>query len=558
MEANQWVSIEGAALSDIFDEEHLGILQEEVANGITTAQHPITAFKIEQKIVELNSNTDLNAGGFANGNANIKKLTTRYYIVMFSNKFEIINSGGNQIRKRYGYGYGFTLSVVDIKTKLNFNYAIIAASAALDLSHAGYALNVNGLTDGQLILHTPNTSGNFNNAVYKSLIGFIDAAKKHLTSTPINVLYPIEVLRQINISSEYKDFLSILFSVKQVSQGAKLINAVDDCRKTPFKGKINENVLQFVYSYFGLESAYVEPSGEQRANATNWMNGTYNKVSELNPGTDSWVTIDPATDNGKFTVLTGLSVADEYKPHSVPADWATSAKSLDDVYSEASMDFSSSLKLASIADASGKFNTTTITRDISLYMDISENPAAGSKVIETRYGVGIRLSIRISNKEFGTKISYAGIGAASQLGYANIEYEIAGLGMSDPQLLADFPGPLDINENTMSEINTAFNALKTKLSAMDVAQMLPQPYMIRVNEPDKVDAMLPAQIFVFSLNKIADKAKLVDIQNLPNGVKKEDVAAIYKSRCEISDENVKPSGEQKRAAQKWLDLDLEN
>ena len=50
----------------------------------------------------------------------------------------------------------------------------------------------------------------------------------------------------------------------------------------------------------------------------------------------------------------------------------------------------------------------------------------------------------------------------------------------------------------------AFNNLKNKLATMDITKMQPQPYMIRVNEPDKVDPTLTAQAFVICMRQIAD------------------------------------------------------
>jgi hypothetical protein len=110
----------------------------------------------------------------------------------------------------------------------------------------------------------------------------------------------------------------------------------------------------------------------------------------------------------------------------------------------------------------------------------------------------------------------------------------------------------------MGSINTAFNNLKNKLAAMDVSKMQPQAYMIRVNEPEKVDPTLEAQGFVFCMKKIADKDRLGtaihEAETL--GIKKEQIVSIYQERCNITNEDDRPSGDQKRAAQRWLDLEL--
>jgi len=534
-------------------------IKKEAKHGLDTGTYPIAAFKIQQKITDFKSNSNADVGGFVNGNANIKRFATRYEVVLFSNKFETItDSQGNKIRKRFGYGFGFTLNVSDIKTKLSFNFRIIAASAALELARAQYSLNVNGVVDAQLAASLPANTGDFSNNTYKELQKFIDAAKTHLASNPVNQLYPIEVLRQEALNPESKDILSMYFGARKVSEGVKLNDAIKAARSNGLDGKINENVIQFIYNYFEVGDAYTEPTGSSKQNAEKWLRGTYNKVQEWGSINDSWVAIDPALENGKFVVLSGIDdTANNYQPHPLPPDWAQAGKALDDKFSFVSADFSSSLKLSSIIDVSGKFNTINITRDISFYKDVSDNPVPGSKVTETRWGVGLRLTLRISNVEFGTKINYASIGAASEMGHAFVEYEITGLGISDAELLKEFPGPQDINEETMASINTAFNNLKNKLAEMDTTKMQPQPYMIRVNEPEKVDPTLEAQGFVFCLKQIADKNRLrTAIQEAqPLGIKREQVAAIYKERCNITAEDDRPSGDQKRAAERWLNFE---
>ncbi|AXY73752.1 hypothetical protein D3H65_07075 [Paraflavitalea soli] len=550
MDANKWISVDN-------DQPLALVAGFAAAAGIDTSQYPITNFKIEQKILDFKSNNTVNVGPFVNGNANIKNFTTQYQVVLYSNRSEVITDpDGNQIHKRYGYGFGFLLDVKDINTKLNLNFSIVAASAALNLAKAGYSVKVYGVDNAQLGQHLPSNVGDFSSNTYKSLQKFIQAAKDYLAANTITKLYGIENLKRINIEAENNDARSIYYSAKQVADGITLNKAVIEAR-SKFGDGINENILQFIYTYFGITDAYTEPTGDQKKNAGKWIEGKYNKIAEFSNTNSSWIAVDPATDNGKFTVLAGLPDADNYQPHAKPANWATDAKTLDDTFSEVSTDFSSSLKLASIADTSGKFNTITITRNISMYMDVHDNPAPGSKVVETRYGVGLRLSLRISGIEFGTKINYATIGAASEMGHASVEYEIVGMGFSDAAMLKDFPGPQDINQDTMTQINTAFNTLKNKLFTMDVSAFQPQPYMIRVNEPEKVDNTLAAQGFVFSMRQIADRNRLGEAiqQATALGIKKQYVLDTYKKQCNITDEDDKPSPGQKKDARKWLDFE---
>lgn len=527
---------------------------EEIKNGIDTASYPIAGFKVEQKITSLTSSNSLNIGIFANGESNIKQFQTMYLVTMFSNKFNVVKTpDGKEIKKRYAYGCGFTLNISDVKTKTSFNYAIIAASASLDYLNAGYELNVFGITDASLIEHLPANTGDFSAEIYDKLIDFISKAKKHLSVKTINTLYPIEIIVQKNIKSENADTSSIYFGVKKVSEGISLQKTIDHIRANRLK--INENIVQFIYKYFGQNNAYTEPGIEQKQNAKKWLGGKYNKVTPSVDNNGHWVAIDPAVENGKFLVFSGMPEANTYQPHPIPANWKELAKKTVDTFTEVSLDFSSNLKLAAIVDTSANFNTITITRDVSWYFDVSENPLPKSQVIETRYGVGLRLTLRVSQIEFGTKVSYATIGAVSELGYANVEYEISGYGISDTSILNDLPGPQTVNENTIQSINKAFTSIMKKLAKIDQEKLNPQPLMIRVSEPREIDPTLETQAMVFSYTQLSERARLGEAVTKATavGIDAELVRKFYKT-FKLTDVKDKPSADDKREALKWLNV----
>lgn len=508
----------------------------------------INSFKVEQRIIQINSNNKLSVGSFLNGNANIESFKTRYLLVFFSNKFISINGpDGKVIRKRLGLGVGFTLNIEKIDTKVSANFSILAASAELGLSQAGYKINVYGVNDATIIGSLPNT-GNFTLGTYKQIQTFIGAAKNLLKNVSVDTLYPIDILNQTISNPESAEYQSMYYGALKIKQGVKLNDAVENIRNKQLR--INENVVQFMYSYFEIRNAYTEPNASQKESAQKWLNG---KFSKKDNSQNSWVSIDPSMENGYFIALSHLSNKDEYKPHAIPDDWHTISKEVDDMQSQISLDFSSSLKLASILDASVKFNTHTIVRDISLFRDVFENPPEGSKILQTRIGVCIRFIVHISNLEFGTKINYSTIGAVSELNHANVEYEIMGIGISDTALLDFLPDPQDINQDTMASLNETFNKIKNGLSKLDKSKLDPQPFMIQVNEPEKIDPTLNAQAVVFAVKNIAEKNPLNDVikEGKKLGLDIDIITSTYKNTFKISQN---PDREARLKAEDWLDL----
>src|SRR5690349_3583081 len=92
-------AVKNAVKEALGEDEDVMEVGLEVASATDPNNYPLSSFKIEQTIVDMKNNTSVSVGGFVNGNANIKKLTSRYDVVLFSNKFETIkDKQGNTIR----------------------------------------------------------------------------------------------------------------------------------------------------------------------------------------------------------------------------------------------------------------------------------------------------------------------------------------------------------------------------------------------------------------------------------------------------------------------------
>ena len=539
-------SINGLEVIDNISESDIQTSENELENGVESDDLDLVSFKVEQKISVLKAGSDLNIGGFVNSNSKFESLKTRYMATVLSNKTEQLEDAeGNTIAtKRYGIGFGLSLDVQNIETKINANYGVLAASAKMDFAKVNYKLGAYAAVNTSIIGALPSTTGEFSIEKFDELKKFITSAKKTLKNPENTKLYPIEFLKEQSLELEKNDIRSIYFGARQVSTGLRLFDAIKLARE--LKEDFNENVIQFVYRYFGLTDAYLGPTERQRQNSKNWQNGLFNKVTRgLN---DSWVEIDD-----QFTGDFG-DPDKNYKPHPFPSDWATRAKGVEDFQISTSADFSSELKISAIADVSGSFNSITLIRNITQFVDISENRPQNSHVIETRYGVGLRLMIKLSNIEFGTDINIATVGAASELSLANVEYEISGFGFAGLDLLDDLPGPQNITQETVSDLTKFFDDIKAKLSQMDVATLKPRAYKVRVNEPERIDPLLEAQSVVFAVRQIRDQKRRDDSvrKAVSLGLNKELVAETYQDFGIQGNDRV--TIRQKNEARVWVNI----
>ncbi len=518
----------------------------ELEVGVATTDDKLTEFKVEQKIANIDASSDFSFGGFVNSNSKVKSLKTYYMAALLSNRYKPLMGGNGEViaLRRYGIGFALTLEVKDVETKINANYGIVAAAGALDLSKVSYKISVYGVLTPELTQYLPEQEGDFTNDIFLKIQDFFGKAKEHIGNMPQAALYPIEIIKNTQVVPDKSNTKSIYYAAHCIASHKSL----SDCIKLYQEKKlnINDNVIQFMYSYFGIKDAYVTPSVTQRQDATKWISGNYNKVENVIGST--WVEIDSA-----YTY--NLSDDSNYKPHPVPTDWADAPKVLEDENFEISANYSSEIKIGAMLNASSEFNTYTLGRRIVHYMDTTDNPEAGSKVIETRYGVGIRVIMKISNTEFGTDVSFASIGAIAELSLGNVEYEISGIGINDSDLIKLLPVPQNINQSTFSEINKTIETLKTKISSMNPADFEPQPLRIRVEEPENVDPTLMAQSTVFAYNNIKEKERLDETLSKARllGLPEEPIKEVYKdSGIEGND---RPRRSDKLEAIEWLEFE---
>ena len=520
----------------------------ELETGVTADEdEEISEFKVEQKITSLDASSEFSFGGFVNSNSKIKSLKTDYTAALMSNKYkQILNSDGKVVGlRRLGLGFGLTLEVKNVETKINANYGVVAAAGKLKKSNARYKISVYGVIAPVLAEDMPAPEGDFNSEIFVAIQKFFVKAKNYLGTMGKANLYPMEVLQNKQITPDKANVRSIYFAAHSIASGKSLSDSIRFYQQK--KLEFDDNVIQFIYNYFDIKDAYVTPTITQKQNASKWISGEYNKVEKIPTG-GTWVEVDTAFAQNQ-------PEDSEYKPHPVPENWAQAGKVLEAENFEISANYSSEVKIGAMLNASSKFNTYTLGRRIVHYLDTADNPHPNSKVIETRYGIGIRVIMRISDVEFGTDVSFGSIGAIAELSLGNVEYEISGIGINDNDLIKLLPVPQSINQSTFNDINQTIEDLKGKISELDPSEFKPQALRIRVEEPENADPTLNAQAATFAYRQIKEKERLNDTLSEARllGLPEEPVKEVYKDlKIEGND---RPRRSDKLEAIDWLEFE---
>ncbi|GJM64874.1 hypothetical protein [Persicobacter diffluens] len=520
---------------------------------INSKNYPLSAIQVYQYISSIKGGGNLAIGGFVKGESTFSSLDYKYAAMLFSDKFDVITrDDGTQIFKRYGYGIKVTLQVTDVQANLDISFGSMAASTKMGLAKIQYRIDSFGVPEN-IIENYVDLVGDFNFESYQKIITCSKAIKDLIGDNTDTVkLFPIDVLTPVTISPDEEDSRSFYFGADSISGGLNLRDAVLRARNSNSHAE-DEDIISFMYQYFGIDNAYSTPNETQKKRAKEWIEGTYNKTQSTG-FKDKWVSVEPnVDDNGYFVSLRHLG--EEYQPHQLPVDWSTRAKA--EYFDSISISFqnSSEIQVSAIADVSSDYNSKTIIFDAMIYWNIYDAEPKG-KILETRYGVGVRMKMKVSEMEFGTDINFASVGASAELGLANVGYEIRAIGINDKKIIQDLPNPQDLDESTISNIIDSFKKLLNKIGNSDLGDFNPQPIAIKIKDQTDVDSTLVHQSVTFAYQKLCKRKKLKNIlaEARKNNLFIEKVKEVY-ADFGITKENDKPSFSQKRDALEWFRIE---
>lgn len=519
----------------------------------------ISNFKVYQKQINRSVENSLNVGGFFKGEGSYKDIEFDYLAALFSDRVVDIPSTNDQIiyAARYGFGFKVRLTITDIQGKINLNFAAIAASANLGYAKVSYKIVAYGIPDAEIVKFFPKTDKtDFNIESYSKIIEATKAIKKYISDNIAKIkMFPIEVLLALPLQDEdFSKTKSYYFAAKKLVNGYSLKKTIDEIKDS--ENDYDEVVAQYVYSHFNVENAYSSPNNISKNSTKKWLKGetTYNNSNSIGL---HWIPISPSlTEDGAFKALSFLDNGAELIPHKLPKDFYNTGFAWEAEAIQTSKSISSKLKIAAIGGVDNTLNSKVIIQDYVGWQPYTSSKPVGGLIYGTRYGIGLRLTLYITNIEFGVDVNFANIAAVSELGLADVEYEITGIGINNSKLFEFLPEPQDININTFHKITNSMTNILGEIEKEEVENYNMQPFMVLVKDAKKIDPLATHQHYIYCYSQVAERVRLKDAvsKSLVNGMDKKLIEDIYFEEFGIKSENEKPSYEDKRKAKRWLDI----
>jgi len=515
----------------------------------------LTGFKIYQKQINRGVKSSGNFGSFFKGSGSHQHLELQYLAAMFSGKTKGITVGKEKVIRKMGFGISVTLKIKNIKSKVRFDFASIAANSELGLMDGEYSIKGHGIDNTSLFkyLSIDKLSGNFNYASYQAILELVEKMKVYISENLNEVrLAPIEVLRVVPFDESISpaNMQKFYFAAKYLSKNFSLEKLMVKIREEENE-YMDEGICKFIYNYFNVDNAYITPTPIARKEAKDWINGITSRTNQSS--NSEWIPIiSDLDDDGNFLALSHLGK--DLKPHSLDLEF-DGGGNFEVIFNKASKSFSSELKLASIGGVNGQFDEETIFLDAVQYRDITTSEPIGGLIYGTRYGIGVRFKLHLSNVEFGIKVTKSNIGAIMDLGLANIEYEITGIGINDEKLFNLFPGPIDLNNSSYGKIIDALSSISDSIGNLKEEDLKYQPFMIWVEDKKDVDPLNYHRHFIFCQRCYSERLSLESALAKGGALRlsKKLIEEIY-STCNLSSADQKVSKSRKNEAKDWLNI----
>jgi hypothetical protein len=183
-----------------------------------------------------------------------------------------------------------------------------------------------------------------------------------------------------------------------------------------------------------------------------------------------------------------------------------------------------------------------------------EKPLPDTTVLATRWGVGIRIVLRVTSTTANASLNFGLVGAAVELGQAHARYEVDGIGIGIDGLtlvLGELSSIGDFRYETYQKIS---NSLVPKLGALltsKASTLQPQPMGVILAKP--VDLVEISRSVYYAMVSIANGRSLSDaLARSPLGLDRDAIHDVYVRATQTEDPTAHPSSDAEREAERWL------
>ena len=257
------------------------------------------------------------------------------------------------------------------------------------------------------------------------------------------------------------------------------------------------------------------------------------------------------TAEGSFLALANKEQAEELKP--VALDAGENPFTGFKVFQRSlNSSVASTLGFSGLFSASADMNSRAVIYEAFLFTDKYAQQPLGGLIFATRWGAGLRLVLKVTDIKGAGSLGIGAVAAKVELGQAAAQFEIEGIGISDPKILGALPGPGDFDYTNYQKILSATDKVKSFM-AKNQEDLTPRPFQVGLVQPPERDLIERSRSVVYAVRRIAKRVTMSEA--LDTAIGSEFDANTIRSVYEYFDveANSKPSYDERDKARDWLD-----
>ena len=194
--------------------------------------------------------------------------------------------------------------------------------------------------------------------------------------------------------------------------------------------------------------------------------------------------------------------------------------------------------------------------DAMAYTQRFEQQESHDKVISaTRWGVGLRVLLRVSDIKTNISLNFALVGAAVALNQAHAQYRISGIGIGVDGLdivMKHLPAVGDFTSETHVKLNQAVEDL-SKYIQKNKSNLKPQPVAVALRK--SIDPLMNARSIYYAMRSVASRRSLNEALSRTQGEFDSDIIrSVYRQFGQSGNNVEHPSKNAEKEAEKWLTI----
>jgi hypothetical protein len=265
-----------------------------------------------------------------------------------------------------------------------------------------------------------------------------------------------------------------------------------------------------------------------------------------------WLPINPTlTDKGAWVSLAKLVGEDKAQPIKLAPGDDPLTSNFSVMVDQLSIAVAAKLAVGPIFGGSMGYDDRAFYLDASAFTEkYSEIP--GSYVYATRWGIGLRVLLRVCNVKADMSLSFGMVAAAAQLGYAKAFYQIDGIGIGLDGLrivLGEIHSFGDFTAETYYKINDSIIPKVAEYIKSNSASLKPKPFQVQVIQPIDIDPIVVAKSIMSAMKFIHEGNSLNEALSRYNA---DEIRMVYAKLVPNLGPNDKPPRVAQNAAGDWL------